>query len=406
MAPSFDKSCRSQASRLPGQPLEIKRPKVNLHSVYRLFAHRRIQYTKTFAILVAFSVFLSVTVSFVITTIIARNVEVLTAKVHPTKLPFHGIVTFESQESLDNFVNRIRFPGTIEQIEYFEVESNIGKLFLLGTGDHLPNDTIELLYSFGPPKAETISDIVAWAEGNPSQKIQWANMIVPKSNEQSYPGLYGWALVNPSAKNRLSSWRPGIMLTLDEYYRFDPSSSSHDRFAAKFFRDIENKAPKGAKVITPYSGKFSLESATEGAFSSWQAISLIVLLAAATAITCILTVSFLGRKRSLGILRVLGVTVTDLRRMMSLETAYIGTPGIILGVFAGKSLSQLLDSSAVLPRSAFIVAVITGTLTLVAGVWMPLRLIKNANCDQLLNNRPVYVFTNPSCANCGLCGGI
>ncbi len=406
MAHSFDRSCKSQTSRLPGQPFEIKRPKTNLHSVYRLIAHRRIRYTKVFAVLIAFSVFLSVTVSFVITTIIARNVEVLTAKVRPTRLPFHGIVTFEDQESLDDFVKKIRFPGTVEQIEYLEVESNIGNLCLLGTGNHLPDDTIEFLFSFRPRQNQSGYDVVAWAKDNPSSKIQWANIIVPKSHEENFPGLYGWALVNPSVISKSAYARPGILLTVDEHYRFDPLSKSDDRLVSKFFHNIETGAPEGARVITPYSGRLSLKIATQGAFSSWQVISLIVLLAAAAAITCILTVSFLGRKRSLGILRVLGVTVTDLRRMMSLETAYIGTPGIILGVFAGKSLAQLLDSSAVLPGSAFIVAIITGTLTLIAGVWMPLRLIKNANCDQLLNNRPVYVFTNPSCANCGLCGGI
>jgi ABC-type antimicrobial peptide transport system permease subunit len=91
---------------------------------------------------------------------------------------------------------------------------------------------------------------------------------------------------------------------------------------------------------------------------------------------------------------------------MTLEAAFISLPGIVLGVVAGHYLAGLLEIGDVMPLSAYIAAVITGILTMAAGVWMPLQLIKNANCDQLLNNRPVYVISNPSCANCGLCGGI
>ncbi|MFA6654341.1 MAG: hypothetical protein WCS57_00635, partial [Bacillota bacterium] len=61
---------------------------------------------------------------------------------------------------------------------------------------------------------------------------------------------------------------------------------------------------------------------------------------------------------------------------------------------------------SVLPWSAYAVSITTGLLTLIAGVYLPVRMIKNANCQQLLNDRPVYVVSNPSCEECGLCGGI
>jgi len=108
---------------------------------------------------------------------------------------------------------------------------------------------------------------------------------------------------------------------------------------------------------------------------------LLVLLSAAAAITCVFTVSFLGRKRSLGIFRVLGATVADLRRSMALEAVYIGLPGIVLGIFVGRYLAAWLETGQTLPVSAYITAVITGMLTIAAGVWMPLQLIRNANCD-------------------------
>jgi len=235
----------------------------------------------------------------------------------------------------------------------------------------LPDDTIQLLFPFEPLGKSPKPEVSAWVDGNPSLKLEWPKYNSTRATGQTYPALYGWALVNPASISNLTNRRPGILLEFAEFYMFDPMKSSCFSRVSKFFTGIENNAPEGATVITPYSGTISLKRATKGAFSSWQFISLIVLLSAAAAITCVLTVSFLGRKRSLGIFRVLGGTVTDLRRSMSLEAAYIGLPGIALGVFAGHNLARLLETGSILPGSAYVIAIITGVLTLVAGVWMP-----------------------------------
>jgi predicted lysophospholipase L1 biosynthesis ABC-type transport system permease subunit len=213
-------------------------------------------------------------------------------------------------------------------------------------------------------------------------------------------------LVHPDFISKLGNERQGILLELPDRLGFNPRNPVGTSTINRYFAQVERNVPEEATVITPYSGTMSLRRATRGAFASWQVISLLVLLSAAAAITCVLTVSFLGRKRSLGIFRVLGGTVADLRRSMALEAAYISLPGIVLGVIAGRRFAGLLETGDLMPPSAYVIAVITGILTMAAGVWMPLQLIKNANCDQLLNNRPVYVISNPSCANCGLCGGI
>lgn len=392
----------SDRTHIPGQgrPLQIQRPKPNF-PVYNLLAQRRIRFTRAFALLVTCSVFLSATVSFLITTIIAKNVEVLAAKVHLNKLPFDGLIAFGSPTV--TFSRPIRWPGETYDVQWAEVESSVGKLSLLGAGYDLPEDTIQLLFPVDPAHGQ--GGISAWVGDNPSHKFGWANVILPDTDE-GYPALYGWALVSPDLIDRIDNRRPAVLLELAEYYRFDSENPTSMPSVNKYFSDIEKNAPQGARAFTPYSGTISLRQATRSAFSSWQFISLLVLMAAAAAITCVLTVSFLGRKRSLGIFRVLGGTISDLRRSMALETLYIGLPGIILGVVAGHYLAGMLEIGEALPGSAYVTAVITGMLTMAAGVWMPLQLIKNANCDQLLNNRPVYVISNPSCANCGLCGGI
>ena len=405
MARSFKDASAGIPTDFRGQAIQIQRPKVTPFSVYNLIALRRIKYSRAFALLIASSVFLSVTVSFLMTTIIAKNVEVLTAKVRLTKLPFEGLVLFENEKVYDTFLRKVRFPGSVEKVQYAEIQSSMGKLLVLGAANDLSDDTLELLFALEGKPSKGEYTLTSWLGDYPITKLGWSKPTQGDSTK-SGSALQGWAVASPSSVKDLPNARPAILLKFAGAYKFDPMNPAAAPRTASFLTDIENKAPAGARVITAYSGTLSLKRSAKGAFSSWQLISLIVLLSSAAAITCILTVSFLGRKRSLGIFRVLGGTIADLRRSMSLEAVYVGLPGLLLGVFVGHNLARLLEIGSVLPWSAYVVATITGGITLMAGVWMPLQLIKNANCDQLLNNRPVYVISNPSCANCGLCGGI
>jgi hypothetical protein len=286
---------------------------------------------------------------------------------------------------------------------YVEVESTIGPLRLIGNGLNLQNDTIELLFPWTPsqPLDTQVWEIKAWVMGRsgPETEFKWSDLECRCEDESTPHMLYGWASVNPSVIENIKGSKPCVVLNTTQLYSTNP-------LRERLFRDLEKTSYGAARVITPLAGKVSLERATQGAFSYWHVISLIVLLGTAVAITCVLTVSFLGRKRPLGIIRVLGGTISDLARMMLVEAAYMGTPGIVLGVFAGKYLTGFLEQGSVLPWSAYVVSIVTGVLTLLAGVYLPIKLIKNANCDQLLNNKPVYVVSNPSCANCGLCGGV
>lgn len=137
-------------------------------------------------------------------------------------------------------------------------------------------------------------------------------------------------------------------------------------------------------------------------FAGMSALTLCIF---GSAISCVLAALFIGRKRSLGILRVLGVTSRDLYRLFALETLLLGGLGLPAGLVLGLSLTaSLLGHSAATP-ACYLVSTGFGLAALALGVYLPLRLVRNGNCDQLLNNRPVYAASNPSCAKCGLCGG-
>ena len=137
-------------------------------------------------------------------------------------------------------------------------------------------------------------------------------------------------------------------------------------------------------------------------FTGMSALTLCI---SAAAISCVLAVGFIGRKRSLGILKVLGTTTKDLYRLFALETCVLGGLGIPVGLALGLVLTTtLLGNSAAIPE-CYGVSLAFGVAALALGVYLPLRLVRNGSCAQLLNNRPVYASSNSSCAKCGLCGG-
>ena len=126
--------------------IEIKVTGTNLFPLYSLVAKRKIRYTPVFAVLVLCAVTVSVAASFLVTTVIARNVEMFSARVEEAFLPFDGMLLFASQEGLDTFMNKERYfrdKANLTVTNYVEVESTIGPLKLLGNGTDLETDAIE-----------------------------------------------------------------------------------------------------------------------------------------------------------------------------------------------------------------------------------------------------------------------
>lgn len=393
------------AAQLPAGAMEIKAEKANLFPLYSLIARRRIRYTPFFAVIVLIAVTISVAVSFLVTTVIARNVESITARVEQGALPFDGLMVFSSEGALNSFLEgdyrQLSHKINVTQVPCLKVESTVGPLYLLGDGVDLPDDTIELFFPISPSqtKGESNPQIIAWHmnEYGPLVELQWQHINVNSNQSEEHSPLYGWASVNPSTIENIPGFLPGVILEVDEGF-----STSKGTVLA----EIENKRYGASIIVSPFSGQTSLEKAAKGAFSIMHVVSILVLMATAVAITCVLIVAFLDRKRPLGIMRVLGGTTSDLARMMFVEAAYMGIPGIILGVFGGRYLTTFLEQGMTLPWSAYAVSILIGSVTIIAGVLIPVRLIKNANCHQLLNDRRVYLDSNPSCASCGLCGGI
>lgn len=394
-------------------------PQVSLSFLYRLFAFRRIMQKPIFAVFIALSVALTVAVSFIVTVLISQQVYLLSRRVQNTALPFDAVAIFRDSETFQAFWRRKNYWKRNADLGIFsvvEVDSPVGPLTLIGTGQDIPKDTICFLYSLFPETSQITSNLagknttlgssaingcsfVAWPKNNPAYRLEWKNVV---SKPVSDKALYGWAYVNPESLLNVPGSQTGVQFRLKS-----TTVGSQSKEREKIFREIEKLSANypGTMVITPLTGKVVLETQTKRSFAIWQMVSLFVLLASSVAISCVLTVSFLSRKRSFGIMRVLGITTKEIRNMMLVEVAWVGVPGIILGLATGMWLSEKITVLSGWSSGAVVFSCLMGIGTMLLGVWLPIHLMKNATCEQLLNNRPVYAFSNPSCANCGLCGG-
>ena len=122
------------AAQLPAGAMEIKAEKANLFPLYSLIARRRIRYTPFFAVIVLIAVTISVAVSFLVTTVIARNVESITARVEQGALPFDGLMVFSSEGALNSFLEgdyrQLSHKINVTQVPCLKVESTVGPLYL------------------------------------------------------------------------------------------------------------------------------------------------------------------------------------------------------------------------------------------------------------------------------------
>ncbi|MBE3518798.1 MAG: ABC transporter permease [Firmicutes bacterium] len=155
-----------------------------------------------------------------------------------------------------------------------------------------------------------------------------------------------------------------------------------------------------------FAGQSLARDACRAALGGWRNVLAFLPVLGAAAITCLLTASLLGRKRTLGVMRAVGGTTRELQKLLLFEAFLTGGPGIPLGLAAGQVFSKLVWGTWVLSLPAILASAGIALGAVFLGSLLPLLFLKNATTDQLLMNKPVYVIPNPSCAKCGACGGL
>lgn len=221
---------------------------------------------------------------------------------------------------------------------------------------------------------------------------------VARPTETSVPPALSWSMAALMSRRRLGRERGAAAIVA--------LSAALTVAASMVVMGMIGKSSIGfaERITSDFESLRFVRKALMRAYLPWQAVSGMVALTAAAAVSCVLAVSFLGRKRALGILKVIGATRSDFTRLMLVECGYLGLAGIPLGLFFGVALNRFALGTPV-PISAVPISLTLGVLALCLGAFLPQRLLRNATCDQLLNNKAVYAISNPSCAECGLCGG-
>lgn len=313
--------------------------------------------------LVTVAVALTVAASFAVTAMIGALTRGVTGRVAPLELPFDAVALFARESDARAFMQGLSKWEDLAQVDAFpwaRPDSPEGNLIVLGAGA---------------------------PESGPG---------LPDAIELLSPVLPSWRCASPATVTGMSGVGQGALFTFRE---------AADR--ARATREVERLVSTypGTIVVSGESGSALAGSTSRRALATYQVVSAGAALMSAAGIACVLAVAFLGRKRSLGILKVLGGTVPDLQRLFLVEAAFMGGAGIPVGLVLGYGIAAWAYGAASATLPCFLVGSAFGAVALLFGAYLPVRLVRNGTCDQLLNNRPVYAMSNPSCAKCGQCGG-
>ncbi len=124
----------------------------------------------------------------------------------------------------------------------------------------------------------------------------------------------------------------GIHLTLADAHR------------QRWLEILQNRVPNGATVVPNQARTRAMEELTRAFRVNLTALSLLALVVGGFLIYNTMLMSVIRRHREIGILQCLGVTGTELLRLVTMHALVLGVCGTVLGIGAGIALSHgLLD---------------------------------------------------------------
>lgn len=386
---SKGKSCARGGRHVVPVENQLPQPRVRMFREELLITLRRARTRPLVPGFIISAVALTVAVTLLVSLWVETSVQAALARVDEANLPYHCIILLPQGAPVDALSQKLAKTYGYERhavVSWARVDSSMGTMVLVGDPRLSQPGVLIPLFNTG-----FSGDVTLWNQSN-----QKRTTVATVRSGQGY-NLPGWALASPDVLEKIASG-PAFVVTIESYLR-DSLRTKALQSLASFGNAID-----GAITLTPISGTIFLNAAARNSFSVWQTISVGVLIASGFAVACTLTVSFLGRKRVLGILRVLGGTTRDLARLMAVEGLIPGMLGIALGIAVGRiACARFFGAPGGIGPA--VAAIMVGGGALALGIGLPLRLVKNASCLQLVNNRPVYLSSNPSCANCGMCGG-
>ena len=182
-----------------------------------------------------------------------------------------------------------------------------------------------------------------------------------------------------------------------------------DRNPYRAERSISGRLSSSDHVLTTVSGQNILRSMSNRAMGPVRILMAMGVLLAVLGMFNLLLLSFLRRKRQLGTLKALGMESGQLGLLLLSEGTIMAASGLVLGWLLGTGMAVLagreLHTPLELSFTSYVGAGLIAALVFILASWAPVRLCRLATVDQLLHARRVYINPNPSCTNCGRCGG-
>lgn len=182
----------------------------------------------------------------------------------------------------------------------------------------------------------------------------------------------------------------------------------------KVQRFVENLTGSGAataglRVVTARSPETMARSLVGGVFSSGRLAVLLAYIFATLGVLNVILLSFLQRKRPLGVLKALGFDNDDLQAYLLLEGTLMAVIGLLAGMIASGVLiwafNRYTASSFLASAGSVVTAAVLSLALLYVASWLPITLTRRASVNALLQNRRVYLDSTSACAQCGRCGG-
>jgi ABC-type antimicrobial peptide transport system permease subunit len=162
-------------------------------------------------------------------------------------------------------------------------------------------------------------------------------------------------------------------------------------------------------TVTSASGRQLAHTLGRAALSPVRTVAGMVALFAAAGVFALLLLSFLKHKRYFGILKALGMESSEVGLLLVLEGLLVAVSGTGCGWIIALVLVRVVNRHTALPlvlrAELFAASLVLAAGAFLVASWVPVALTRRATVDQLLHNRRVYLDPNPSCAQCGRCGG-
>lgn len=385
--------------------------------VVRPLAFRSLRARRVGGALIALAVGLSVTVFVLFSAYFAATQQAVARRVEPLDLPGDLVVRASAPlgEEFTGALSRQADVRTVVPAVSATMLTTLGEVEVLGLGPALLKDGEVTVTSGRTPAAPGELMVPEATAARAGLKV--GDEVALTLLEDDHP-VTSRATVVGLGESRYGYFagRPlTTATTLQEAFGLGPNlavvhtDESGNTFRVQRFIRNYSGGPDGLRVVTADSPRTEARSLVGGVFSSGRLAILFVYVFATLGVLNIILLSFLQRKRALGVLKALGLDNDDLQAYLLLEGALMGVIGLVAGLVASGILITVFNryTSSSFVASPWPMAVAAGLslAVLYAASWLPVTLTQRASVNALLQNRRVYLDAESACAQCGRCGG-